>query len=363
MINILDIIQKEGLSLFNIINPITYPEIEKKYKNWIDNNYHGTMTYIGDHISLKVNPQKILPGCRSIIITGLNYNVQAKNSIDKTHGRIAKYAWARDYHKVLGKKLKNISRQIDTAVPGTKSRSFTDATPLLESHYAITGGLGFKGKNSLVINPKYGSWFFIGEILTTKHFTLENDNSMLVKNRIFSTNCNQCINCKRCIKACPTGAIIDPYIIDASKCISYLTIEYDGIIPVPLRSKMKNWIFGCDICQYACPHNKNIKETEVQDFKRYIAGQSIDLRKILEIKNDEEFLKLFAGSPLMRAKRIKLIRNACIAAATNKLYELLPLLKKLKSNEHNIIKEHAAWAVSELENSKELNYSTPRKIL
>ena len=345
MINILDIIQKEGLSLFNIINPVTYPEIEEKYKNWIDNNYHGTMAYLKGHISLKLNPKKILPGCRSIIIAGLNYYTREQNSINKTHGRIAKYAWGRDYHKVLGKKLKNISRQIDAAFPGTKSRSFTDAAPLVESHYAVTGELGFKGKNSLVINSQYGSWFFIGEILTTKHFTLENNNR-LVKSKSCSTNYNQCT---KCIKACPTGAILSPYIINASKCISYLTIEYDGIIPVPLRSKMKDWIFGCDICQNVCPYNKKKQETEVQDFKRYIAGPSINLRKILEIKSDKEFLKLFAGSPLMRAKRIKLIRNSCIAAANNKLYELIPLLDKLKSDKNNIIKEHAAWAVTQLE--------------
>ncbi len=349
MSELTDIIQKQGLYLYNIIEPRNYPEIEKKYKNWIDNNFHGSMKYLEENISLKVNPAKLLPGCRSMIIAGLNYNLQEQNNINKTHGRIAKYARVRDYHKVLGKKLKNISRWIDAAYPGTISKNFTDAVPLLESHYAAAGKLGFKGKNSLVINPFYGSRFFIGEILTTKHFPVAQNkkhNLLLTKEKKCSDNCNFCI------KSCPTGAIVSPYIVNASKCISYLTIEHNGVIPVFLRSKMGDWIFGCDICQDVCPYNINKIDTEEADFKRYSAGPSFELKKILEIKDDEEFIKYFAGTPLMRAKRIKLIRNASIAAANNKLYELLPLLNKLKSDKNNIIKEHAGWAMEELEKLK-----------
>lgn len=338
-------IKGQGIYLYNIIKPEKDKKTEQHYKDWIDKKCHGSMKYLEKNIHFKTDANHILPGCKTVIAAGLNYNTEKTVKTEKTHGRISAYAAGRDYHKVLGNKLKKISKWIDSRYPGIKSKSFTDAVPISENYFAVSAGLGFKGKNSLVINPNYGSWFFLGEILTTKEFlSIYNiDNNLLLKNSI------NCGNCDLCIKACPTGAIREGNSIDASKCISYLTIEYSGIIPLKLRSKMKNRIFGCDACQSVCPYNNKTEITKEPGFKKTITGTSLGLKKILEIKDHADFVKLFAGSPLMRAGRAKLIRNVCIAAANNRLYELLPVLTKLKADENKIISKHAEWAVEMLE--------------
>jgi epoxyqueuosine reductase len=338
-------LKTQGLALFSIISPETDPDTEEQYKDWISKNYHGSMKFLEKSINIRTDAQAVLPGCRTMIMAGLNYRVNREDKTPGSSGRISRYAEGRDYHKVLGKKLKDTVKWLDSKYPGTKSVSFTDAVPLKEKYFAVSAGFGFMGKNTLVINPFYGSWFFLGEILTTAQLhTVNKENN----NRLINSS-KDCGDCDLCVKACPTDALLGDYSIDASKCIAYLTLEYDGIIPVPLRSRMKNWIYGCDACQLVCPYNKKTEETEEPDFKREIAGTSCDLKKILDIKTDEEFVSLFAGSPLMRAKRVRLIRNACIAAANSRLHGLLPGLKKLASNSNSIIKEHASWAVTVLE--------------
>ena len=331
------IIEKQEISYFAILHPHPHQTEEKQYKNWVRCGFFGGMDYLKKHEPLKLHPEKILPGCQSIILVALNY-FQKTNPLPKGHGRIARYAWGRDYHKVLGNKLKKIVAELQKLHPRAKFKFNTDATPLLERAYAKEAGLGYIGKNTMLISKPFGSWILIGEILTT----LELPEHQL------DLNHGSCGSCRKCLEACPTGAIVKPGVIDARKCISYLTIEHKGLIPAELHSKIGDRLFGCDACQECCPQNLRSKITEEPDFLNHKIGESISLKGILEIKTDEEFEQKFAGTPLMRAKREGLLRNACIVATNTNSQELLPLLQKLSQDKNSVIASHAKWATEKL---------------
>ena len=340
--------REEGLEVAGIAPAEPAPESTQEYQRWIAEGKHGSMGYLAEHAPMKFHPETLLPGCRSIIVAALNYYQEASwRRADNlaapapTAGRIARYAWGRDYHKVLGKRLRRIVRKLGEQFPGESFRSFTDAVPLAERYYAERAAIAFTAKNTLSISSDFGSWFLIGEILSTKEFPSSED----ARDRHGACP----TNCTRCIDICPTGALYAPHRIDASKCISYLTIEHKGEIPVELRPKMGNWLFGCDLCQEVCPLNVRAQQTGVSDFLTVKAGESLELREVLEIEDDDEYTRRFAGSPLMRAKRRGLLRNACIAAANTGAREILPLLRRRAADSDPIIASHAQWAVEQLE--------------
>lgn len=315
---------------------------EAEYQEWLRRNFHGSMAYMERHAAAKFRPEELLPGCRSVLVVGLNYYQDAPAATPE-EGRIARYAWGRDYHKVLGKRLKRIRRLLEESFPGDRFRSFTDATPLAERYYAEQAGIGFQGRNTLTISEQYGSWFLIGEILSTRRFPP--DQAPPGRQGACPSSC------RRCIEVCPTGALYAPYRIDASLCISYLTIEHKGSIPKALRPKIGNWLFGCDLCQEVCPLNARRRITAETDFLKVNAGATAELEEILAIPDDESFKERFAGSPLMRPGRIGMIRNACVVAANNGARQLLPELRRLSRDDNEIIAEHARWAVEQLEGS------------
>ncbi len=320
---------------------------QKHYQNFLDKKQHGEMDYLRKHQSLKTNPCQIVPNAKSIILVSLNYFQARKNANNwapKLHipqhreGQVARYAFGRDYHKVFRKKLKILSQTL--TANHQNFRFFADSGPLLERQYAELSGLGYIGKNTMLISKKYGSWILLGEIITDAKldYDLAFDRKKMV-----------CGSCQKCQTACPTNALSQDYKIDASKCISYLTIEHSGSIPVELRPKIGNWLFGCDICQEVCPHNFRAKVSQEPDFLKPIAGESLNLKEILSIPNDETFTQKFAGSPLMRAKRSKLLRNACIVTSNLKRLDLLPEIQLLCQDSDPIIQEHAQWALKELQ--------------
>lgn len=335
-----NLFKEENLLSPGIINSSSNIEQEKFYNSWLKNKYSAKMDYLEKQKHLKFNPAGILSGCKSLIITGLNYFQSVPDTLEKNFGRISIYAMGRDYHKVLGKKLKRITQHLNNKYPDEEFRSFTDISPLKEIFYAEKAGLGFTGKNGLLINSIHGSWIVIGEILSTKHFKSHT-------NKI-KKKCPD--NCFRCINACPTGALLRPNLLNAGKCISYLTIENKGIIPENIRSKLKNNIFGCDICMKVCPFNYKKPETTEPDFIKEIAGPALDLISILQIKNHDEFVEYFGGSPVIRAKRQGLIRNACICGVNNNYKAIIPNLKKLINDENPVIAEHAIWALKQMTN-------------
>lgn len=346
------LLDEEDLELAGVaeVDDSSPAPVEAQMKQWLEAGNHGTMQWMERHAELKYRPSRILPGTRSIIFVALNYYQKtappARADTDsEAEGRIARYAWGRDYHKELGKRIKRIARRLGEQFPGEEFRAWTDATPLAERYFGEQAGIGFSGRNTLLINGQYGSWFVIGEILSTVRF----DPSGPVGERHGACPSS----CRKCIDVCPTGALVGPNQIDARRCISYLTIEHVGIIPEPLRPQMGSWIFGCDLCQEVCPLNVRAQITTVEGFRKPIAGERRSLREILRIRDHQEFCAFFAGSPVMRAGRSRMVRNASIAAANLGARECIEDLRVCADDKDEVIAIHAQWALNRLEHNDE----------
>lgn len=271
---------------------------EKLLQEFLDQSRQGSMHYLED-AHKRTHPQELLPGAKSVMVIAVNYYRDVP-ALPAGHGRFARYAYGRDYHKVIKSLLKKIERYILENHPDAVCKPCVDSVPLLEKSYAVRAGLGFLGKNTTLITPEFGSYVLLGELLTTLELDYDKPKD------------GTCGTCTRCMEACPTKALIGPGRMNATRCISYLTIENKGPIPEEFRGKMGNWVFGCDICQEVCPYNKAFaKPLQLQAFKEVkIAGLSLPLDEILDIQDDEEFTKRFAGSPVMRTKKAGLQRNA-----------------------------------------------------
>jgi epoxyqueuosine reductase len=330
---------------------------EQEYEQWISRGLHGEMEYLARNAGMKFRPRRVLPGCRSLVLVGMNYFQEMPEPVAASppapgtpsngtaarvapSGRVARYAWGRDYHNALGKRLKRIVRVLRERYPDHSFRSFVDASPLSERHFAARAGIGFTARNTLSVSGAYGSWFFLGEILTT--LTLEPTASL----RGTHGTCPS--GCFRCGAACPTAALYAPHRIDASRCISYLTIEHRGRIDPELRPLMGDWVFGCDLCQAVCPLNLHSRPTTIGDFTAHRAGPRLRLSELLTIPHQTAYRERFAGTPLLRPGRDAMVRNACIAAANTGAEELAPLLRKLREDSSAVVREHARWALDRL---------------
>ncbi len=318
-------------------------EMSSNYKKWIDAGFHGEMSYLSAHSALKYHPQKLLPGAQSLIQVVLPYyRPMHYESLPPGWGRVARYAWGRDYHKVLKKRLSVVCRDLKNEFPMEDFRPFVDSGPLDERYYSLQADLGGIGRNGLLIHPRFGSWIFLGEVLSTLHVDVTTQKKSFDKGAICPPACN---NCRL---KCPTGALRSDGTFDARLCISYLTIEYRGVIDLDLRPLIGDRLFGCDVCQEVCPLNRTPVETTEPDFLGDIAGEAVNLAKVIEVRTHEEMVKLFAGSPVMRLNVEQLLRNVVIVAANTGAYELLPEIKKLTTHEKPVVKTHAEWAVSQL---------------
>lgn len=346
----------EGLDLLGVTAAEPLPAAEAAYARWLEEGRAGTMSYMHRHLKAKYRPEAMLPGCRSILFVGVNYYQQrgagatadtssgpaaasgaAPGDPGAAHrGRVARYAWGRDYHKAVGKPLSRIARALAADFRDHRFRGFTDATPLSERIYGERAGIGFRGRNTLLIHASLGSWFLIGEVLTTME---------VARTQRPAGARDACPTyCRRCIEACPTGALAGPYDFDARLCISYLTIEHDGVIDPAIAARMGDWVFGCDRCQEACPLNAGVRPTTVADFLAPIAGSHIELAELLDLPDDDAVRRRFAGSPVLRAKRRGLVRNACIAAANLGAQELLPRVRNLTGDADPVVAAAAVWA-------------------
>jgi len=270
-------------------------EEEKKFENWLKQGYQGSMSYLERNFDKRLDPTKLVPGAKSVISLSYNY-FPPKKLISENNFIISKYAYGRDYHKVLRNKLKKLFTKIRDKIGEVEGRVFVDSAPIHERAWAKLSGVGWIGKNSLLINKNQGSYFFLAEIICD--LDLEYDEPVL----------NRCGNCTRCIDACPTDAITQAQVIDAKKCISYLTIENKEKIPKELRGSINNSIFGCDICQDVCPWNK---KSVPHNEKEFIPKKELrDLKKKDWIELTEDtFNKIFEGSAVKRTKFQGLKRN------------------------------------------------------
>ena len=274
-----------------------------RLSHWLAQRYHGTMAWMERDPERRSNPTKVLPGCQSIIVVGMNYFTNYDPDETAQAGRIARYAWGKDYHDVMKTRLKQLEVYLHTQVPGIQTRSYVDTGPIMEKAWAQEAGIGWIGKHTNVVSTDYGSWLLLGEILTT--LELEPDTPAV----------DLCESCSLCIQACPTNAIVEPYLLDAERCISYLTIEHRGEladIAPELRGKMGNRIFGCDDCLDICPFNVNSQPTQEPHFQPEPWTLHPQLSQLTSI-SQEEFLSMTKGSPMRRPKYVGFIRNANIA--------------------------------------------------
>jgi epoxyqueuosine reductase len=258
---------------------------------------------------------------------------------DPGRGRIASYAWGVDYHQVMQPKLEALGRWLAAEAGGTVAQKvYVDTGAVLERDHAETAGLGFTGKNTMLIAPRRGSWSFLGELLTTVRLTPDK----------VTRPPAGCGKCRRCLSACPTDAFPEPYVLDARRCISYLTIEFKGWIPRALRPLMGNWVYGCDVCQSVCPFNRfapaDVEQAYLPDSWQRAAPSLLDLLAL----DEAAFAERYAASPIKRIKRDRLVRNACVAAGNWGSYEALGPLTSLLRDKSALVRGHAAWAVGQI---------------
>ncbi len=318
------------------------------YMRWIGDGMHGEMGYMArpDRIIRRQNPGVILPGVRSVVMVGLDYytaDLPPHIAGDPSRGRVSNYAWGVDYHDIMTPQLEILAGWLRErlGVDDVSSRVYVDTGAILEKGHGETAGLGFTGKHTLLIDPRRGSWFFLGVLLTTA--TLNYDPTLEEQPPVVG-----CGSCSRCQTACPTAAFPQPYVLDARRCISYLTIELKGWIPRELRPLMGNWVYGCDVCQEVCPFNRFAQPTAEPRF--YPVDWRTAAPPLLELLalDQETFAQRFAGSPIKRIKRGRLVRNACVAAGNWGSHEAVPALTSLLADADPLVRGHAAWALNRI---------------
>lgn len=316
------------------------------FPHWIEAGRAGEMHYMGardEQGNLKrASLRSTAPWARSVVVCAINYNTAQPYSTETSgheNGWISRYAWSReDYHDAVLHKLRTVEKDLREALPASAdliTRCYVDTGPIVERVYAKYAGIGWIGKNACVINQKLGSWLFLGVMLTSADLAADLPAP------------DRCGSCTRCIEACPTNALLAPYQMDATRCISYLTIEKRGEIPEPLRGLMGRHVFGCDICQDVCPWNRKAPATETPEFQPREGLVNPALEWLAQI-SEEEFSKTFRKSPVRRAKRSGLRRNAVVAMGNSNNSKFLPLLRDLCSDPDASVAEHARWAEEKL---------------
>ncbi len=326
------------------------------FKEWLARGYAGEMKYM--HDPRRADISQVLGEARSVIVCALNYNTADLPSTEAAaqaadhapHGWISRYAWGDDYHVVVGKKLEESLASMRARFEGPwQARAYVDTGPVSERTAAQQAGLGWQAKNTCLINEKFGSWLFLGVILTSLEFAPSDTAAGAPATDL-------CGNCRLCLDACPTGALVEPYVMDARRCISYLTIELRGAIPEELRAPLGWHVFGCDICQDVCPWNRKAPITSIRAFQPREKLLAPELSWLLSMP-EEEFKRIFSGSPVLRTKWRGLIRNACVAAGNlagrysvdaPERSQLRERLSELAASADPLIAEHAAWAVARL---------------
>ena len=335
--------QQLGFDLVGI-SPVKPPPHEQSFAQWLREGLSGELDYMKRTEPLRRDPQRLVPWAMSVISVGLNYYKSPARSpmSSETTGWISRYAWGDDYHDVMKSKLQRLLECVhEIADAPVQGRAFVDSGPVMERDLAGVAGLGWIGKNTQLISPAKGSWFFLGELFV---------DLPLVYDRPMRDRCGQC---DLCLKACPTNAFVGPYLLDARRCISYLTIELKGSMPRHLRPLVGNHIFGCDICQEVCPYNVKARETAEAAFGPRAGLFAPQLIPLLAL-TAEEFRYRFRGSPILRAKRRGFLRNVAVALGNIGSVEAVPALIHALDDEEPLVRGHVAWALGEIGTSSAL---------
>ena len=317
------------------------------FGEWLQKGFAGEMHYLERGQEKRRDPSLILKNAKSVIVLGWDYSMhvgvgpRAHPNKEGSHGElplqnnkspfISRYAWGKDYHEILGEKLSIFQKKLEEIFPGEIFKSYVDTGPVMEKYWSALGGLGWLGKHTNLIHEKRGSYFLLASLLTTLDFESE------------APVIDRCGTCTRCIDVCPTRAIVAPYVLDARLCISYLTIELKGSIPLELRPLIGNHVFGCDDCQEVCPWNRHARLPE-----EFLRNTSIEqLLEWLSL-DEKQFKEKFRGSPILRSKRRGFLRNVCVVLGNLKDPKSIPALQKAAQDSEPLIREHAQWALGEI---------------
>ncbi|CAH1533294.1 epoxyqueuosine reductase [Vibrio hyugaensis] len=323
-------------------------EHEAALQKWLDAGYHGSMDWMARHGMMRARPDELLPGTVRVISVRMNYLPPeahfASNLANKNHAYISRYALGRDYHKLVRKQLNKLGKLIEQEVGQYGYRPFVDSAPILERPLAQKAGLGWTGKHSLILDKDCGSWFFLGELLIDLPLPVD------------EPSVDQCDKCKACITSCPTQAIVEDKVVDARRCISYLTIEFDGVIPEEFRKPIGNRIYGCDDCQLVCPWNRYAELTEQEDFHRRDSFEEPDLLTMFHW-DEATFLKQMEGSAIRRIGHVQWLRNISVALGNAEYSQQIIEALENRRGESELLDEHIEWALTQQINQLPTNES------
>jgi epoxyqueuosine reductase len=324
-----------GFAHCGICAPVA-PTRLTKLDEWLAAGFGGQMHYIADRRDAYADPNRVLEGVKSLVMLGMQYSTVEPTTPTATQGRVARYAWGNvDYHDVIREKLHELADYTRELVPGALTRGVVDTAPLLEREFAQLAGLGWVGKNTLLLSKHAGSYFFLAALLTDVE--LEFDSPHLA---------DHCGTCTACLDACPTQAFPQPYVLDATRCISYLTIELQDTIPIELRPGMGDWVFGCDVCQEVCPWNRSAPPATEEYFSPHPDLDPLELLELFEL-DDDTFRHRFRHTPLWRSHRRGLLRNAAIVLGNRRDPQAVPALARGLSDNEPLVRGAAAWALGQ----------------
>jgi epoxyqueuosine reductase len=347
-----------GFCWIDCIDIIDAPGFER-FRAWIQRGYHGSMRYLEERQAAYENPRSILEQAKTIVMLAMPYTPAASlrkhpslkvaatemldsgdDRLESGRGRVAAYATGdQDYHDVIHTRLRELKKWLSGRVPRCAVRGVVDTAPILERDFAAAAGLGWIGKNTLLLRKDAGSYFFLAALLTDVTFEESKHE------KPYTLTSDHCGTCTACLDACPTQAFVEPRILDASRCISYLTIEHRGNIEESLREKMGSWVLGCDVCQQVCPWNRMAVKETLEELSSQPSMQAIDLIEILQMSEDH-FRAKYRSTPLWRPRLRGMQRNAMIALANQKLTSAIAWIKPFQNSEDSILSETATWAIA-----------------
>jgi epoxyqueuosine reductase len=322
-----------GFSLSGVCPAVPPPGLAR-FDEWLAAGYAGQMHYLGDRRDAYADPKRVLDGARSIVMLTMNYRTAEPIARDAGAGRISRYAWGdADYHDLVRQRLNQLADYFREQMPAARVRGVVDTAPLLERELAQLAGLGWLGKNTLLINRQQGSWFFLAALLTDVELAYDAAHAT-----------DHCGTCRACLDACPTNAFPQPYVLDATRCISYLTIELREAVPAALREGIGDWLFGCDVCQDVCPWNSRAPRSDETAFGPRAGSNPIDLIALFDL-DEAAFRRRFRSTPLWRARRRGLLRNAAIVLGNRPTPDAIPSLARGLNDEEPLVRGACAWAL------------------
>ena len=330
--------QRLGFALCGVA-PAIAPSGSAKLREWLAAGYAGTMQYLAARETAYSHPRHVLEGVRSVVMLAMPYRTAEPTPVAAGFGRVSRYAWGGDYHDLIHDRLHELADALREQVPKAAVRGVVDTAPLLEREFAQIAGLGWIGKNTLLLNRRWGSWFFLAALLTDAELKFDADHET-----------DHCGTCTACLDSCPTDAFVGPYILDARKCLSYTTIELREAIPAELRAGQGDWVFGCDVCQDVCPWNSKVPTVNEPAFYPRAAENPLDLISLFDL-DDAAFRARFRDTPLWRSKRRGILRNAAIVLGNQRAANAEDALKKGLADSEPLVREACLWALEKIQSA------------